>query len=177
LGKLLQVGTMSGSTWTMSEILEKPCNFILPDNQMQDSSRQISKDCKDHKDSHMMVEIIIYKTDRDRILKSLNFDGSYDKIPNNPNELFHYVKNNLASYIEEIEEYGFNHIIIFMEFYFGIAFLDCYGRVFAIECIDGVLSLFGNYFEVVEITAKRRINKFMKWLVEYDGSVIDITSE
>jgi hypothetical protein len=46
-------------------------------------------------------------------------------------------------YLNEIREYGFTHIIIVGRLLYGI-FLDCYGHVFKLDMMSGVLWPVGN---------------------------------
>ncbi|PKY52332.1 hypothetical protein RhiirA4_469903 [Rhizophagus irregularis] len=47
--------------------------------------------------------------------------------------------SNLEDYVNEVQEYGFNHIILIGVREHGIIFLDCYGRLFILDTMTGVL--------------------------------------
>lgn len=145
-----------------------PCQFVSPGDQPKKNEQET-------KDYNMIVEIIMNKNDRDRVINSLNL--FLDRAPKNPNDLVNYVKTKLSYYFKEIKSYGFNHIIILTESCCdGIVFLDCYGRIFELDCIYDELHLCGNYFERVEMAKKD--GKYLETcIVEDDGTVVDISDE
>ena len=50
-------------------------------------------------------------------------------------------------FYESIAEFGFEHIIVIGEVYYGLLFLDCYGRVFEWEEMNRVIWPLGNSLE------------------------------
>jgi len=46
--------------------------------------------------------------------------------------------------LSEVQEFGFDHIILIGKRDYGILFLDCYGRVFVLNDMSGVLWPRGN---------------------------------
>jgi hypothetical protein len=113
LGRLYRVGTL----WSTLKI----CSFVHPNlnlfenfggyvHQMQSNGKQneLEGDCKDRRDSHIRVEIILYESDRNRVSDSLGFDPKlnkqYNNIPNDYFDIFHYAEKKLAIYIRDIED-------------------------------------------------------------------------
>ena len=78
-----------------------------------------------HNDSPMVIEIIASEYER-RLFASYVNHGPC-KVSN-----LNCIKPGscLDIYVDIIQEYGFNHIILIGEREYGIIFLDCYGRVF-----------------------------------------------
>ena len=132
LGQLHRMYPMGDIAWTK-------CRFVQPYNiikgcESNDVMHQMSDgngfnaSCVFHKNLPMIVEIIANETDRHCIATILKID-LYEES--------HY-------YLNEILEYGFTHIIIVGRLLCGTVFLDCYGRVFKLDMMSGVLWPVGN---------------------------------
>ncbi|PKK73236.1 hypothetical protein RhiirC2_741166, partial [Rhizophagus irregularis] len=65
-----------------------------------------------------------------------------------------YIKEKFTSYIEEVNRYGFDHIIIIRKLYYRMLFLNCFGHVFNLNGITDALWFLGNYFKGIERVAK-----------------------
>ncbi|PKC06536.1 hypothetical protein RhiirA5_360162, partial [Rhizophagus irregularis] len=65
-----------------------------------------------------------------------------------------YIKEEFTSYIEEVNRYGFDHIIIIGKLYYRMLFLDCFGRVFNLDGMTDALWFLGNYFKGMKRVAK-----------------------
>ncbi|CAB4384459.1 unnamed protein product [Rhizophagus irregularis] len=76
----------------------------------------------------------------------------------------------LVSYIKQVAEFGFNHIIIIGELDYGMAFMDCFGRLFQ---WDDMLQMLWPLYNNSSKEADIRNNKFA-WFVENDGFVYEM---
>jgi hypothetical protein len=83
-----------------------------------------------------------------------------------------YIATSLG--LEEVIDYGFDHIIIIGERYCGLLFMDCFGRVFSLDSMDNVSYLLGDYSERVERVAKELKASRVPWIVKSNGIVIEI---
>ena len=70
-------------------------------------------------------------------------------------------KSGYNIYFYEVQEFGFNHIILVGKRDYGIIFIDCYGRVFELDRMSDALWPLGNSLE--EVATKR-----------LDGTVWDV---
>ena len=117
--------------------------------------------------SHMVVETIM-KSNRCDIANSFGYKLHDD----NQEDYIRYIKEELIGYIEEVKEYGFDHIIIIGKLYYGMLFLDCFGRVFNLDGMTDALWFLGDYFKVVERVAKGLKTNRMPWVLNPDEGII-----
>ncbi|GBC06563.1 hypothetical protein RclHR1_06920002 [Rhizophagus clarus] len=140
LGELRRVDTLEGIVWVKKKP-ETPCHFVLPYNQhttkknnistsvCQVSANKESDEIFGYRFSHAMVVDTIVESRRFSIATSLGFEIE----KKGQDDFIGYIKEDLVGYIEEVREYGFEHIIVIGGFYLGIVFMDwtvcpmCYG--------------------------------------------------
>jgi hypothetical protein len=168
LGKFFRNGALDSTPWT--EIPKKPCKLILPDNSDGESDDQTSMSqvqmgsendemlglLNDPSNSLILVEMIECEFDIFRIASSIGHEIKA-KVP----------LEDLTIYIDFVKRYGFDHIIIIGELYFGMLFLDCYGRLFEWDHMQYLLLPLGDYFK-----KDFQLNPAVAWLTE--GSVFEI---
>ncbi|GES73371.1 hypothetical protein GLOIN_2v1844033 [Rhizophagus clarus] len=176
LGPFLQVNTPEGN----ARAKKKPCHFVLPMNQPKTwSNKNDASLCQvflsdeideEHEYSNNLPILIdtIMKPNRCYIANSLGY-GIHDK---DQEDYISYIKKELIGYIEEVIDYGFDHIIIIGELDYGILFLDCFGRVFNLDSMTSALLFHGDYFKGVERVTKGLGLKWVPWIVESDGGNI-----
>lgn len=90
----------------------------------------------DPSNSLMLVEMIACESDICRVAYSIGFEIK-TKVP----------LEGLVIYIEHVKQYGFDHIIVIGELYFGMLFLDCYGRLFKWDQMEYMLLPLGDYLK------------------------------
>ncbi|CAB4401352.1 unnamed protein product [Rhizophagus irregularis] len=115
----------------------------------------------------------IMKPNRCYIANSLGYK-IYDK---DQEDYIKYIKEEFNCYIEEVMEYGFDHIIIIGQQNCGILFLDCFGRVFNLDGMSSTLVFHGDYLEGVERVTKGFELKWMRWIIESDTGNIVVAAE
>lgn len=183
LGPLLRVGSFEGSAWT-KKWPKTACHLVNPDSVYKESDEIEASMCKvqtcDENDdtngfgrkNHLMVVDTIINLNRKSVANSF---GQEIEDQNQINDI-DYVKE-LKDYIEEISDYGFDHIIVIGERYIGLLFMDCFGRVFDLDDI-GCLWLRGDYFKLVERNAKGlTIDREAYWtFAEDEGIVVEVKS-
>ncbi|CAG8625766.1 4278_t:CDS:1, partial [Paraglomus occultum] len=151
LGQLFRVGTLARTNWTTEEPTT-PCCLIQPDHiftqnadgdhvpvhQVPAGSRQDEPHGR-CKNDLMVVEKIKNESDARRIAKSI---------------LYELIKkeSDVTDYLECIQRFGFNHIIIIGEHKNGLLFLDCYGRVFYWDAMVGLLRPLGKNLDECFLT-------------------------
>ncbi|PKY50377.1 hypothetical protein RhiirA4_406420, partial [Rhizophagus irregularis] len=98
----------------------------------------------------------------------------YEILDKDQDDYINYIKEELNIYIEEVMEYGFDHIIIIGEQDCGILFLDCFGRVFILDAMSSTLVFHGGYFKGVESVTKGFELKSVQWIIESDtGNIVE----
>ncbi|CAG8631917.1 4790_t:CDS:2 [Funneliformis mosseae] len=107
--------------------------------------------------SPMVVEMIAHETDRQLIASMLKIE--FDERL----KCYNYE-------LKEIREFGFTHIIIVGMLQFGPMFIDCYGRIFNLDTMTGVLWKVGNSLEEA---AMEPFSIKTAWIVEEDGTIDD----
>ena len=151
LGQLFRVGTLACTNWTTEEPTT-PCCLIQPDHIFTQNAEgdhvpvhQVpagSRHDEPHgrcKNNLMVVEKIKNESDARRIAKSVWY------------ELINK-ESDATDYLECIQTFGFDHIIIIGEHENGLLFLDCYGRVFDWDYMTGVLRPLGKNLDECDIT-------------------------
>ncbi|RIA98206.1 hypothetical protein C1645_813069 [Glomus cerebriforme] len=170
VGELFRIHSLDGVMW--EENPEVPCNFVQPHDQSRRKICDVSmsevsvggeyngtkRDCKDRP---IVVEKIKDEFDSMFVALSLGF------------MIREYSAKHLISQVKQVQEYGFDHIIIIGELPFGILFMDCYGRVFEWNTDLDILYLHGDDIEA----AKRKYVRPELWVVEYDGTIDVINSD
>jgi hypothetical protein len=160
LGRLRRISPMGRITWSK-------CKFVHPHNSSKGCVNKesmlkmlegngIDSFCMSNEDSQnstMIVEIIDNKYDRDRIATFLRL--KFDE------------ESECTDDLDDICEFGFTHIIIIQ---FGPMFLDCYGRVFKLNLMTGVLWFYGNSLKEA---AEDRWSQSKAWIVEEDKSIYE----
>ncbi|RIA82792.1 hypothetical protein C1645_834799 [Glomus cerebriforme] len=163
LGELCRVGSLvdtSGTTWTTEEPTI-PCHLVLPDNYFTRTGSQapmckmsegneLHESLHEHNSSIMVVEKIKNEYDCHRIAKSVRRNI--------------LSKESYHTYMKDIKEFGFNHIIIIGQRDYGVLFLDCYGRIFDWDVINFLLWPLGNYLKNKPKVA---------WGIEYNGTITE----
>ncbi|GBC04108.1 hypothetical protein RclHR1_05510009 [Rhizophagus clarus] len=134
-GPLLRVGSLEGSAWT-AKSLKTSCHLMLPHSVIEVSEAEIDASvCNVQmndetnelcKKSQPMVVDTINKPSRAASLGCKLQDQDQD-------DDIDYVKE-LVCYIEEVSNYGFEHIIVIGD-YIGLLFMDCFGRVFDLDAM------------------------------------------
>ncbi|CAI2164438.1 437_t:CDS:2 [Funneliformis geosporum] len=107
--------------------------------------------------SPMVIEIIANESDRHQLALSLN-RGFCDV--SRLTECMN-AKSGYDIYFDEVQEFGFSHIILVGKRNYGIIFIDCYGRFFELDRMSDALWPLGNSLE--EVATKRS-----------DGTVWDV---
>ncbi|CAB5143584.1 hypothetical protein RhiirA1_394916 [Rhizophagus irregularis] len=79
-------------------------------------------------------------------------------------------KSDYGSYFDEVKNFGFNHIILVGKREYGIIFLDCYGRLFELDMMSGVLWPLGNSLE--EAKTKPWTGE-VAWNIGDDGDIFE----
>ncbi|RGB42068.1 hypothetical protein C1646_738717 [Rhizophagus diaphanus] len=186
LGPLLRVGTFEGSTWT-NKNPKTPCHVVYPHSVVKDSgSKNKTSMCSvqtcninngtngPSRKNHPMVVDTITKQNRNSVATSIRYKLEVQ----DQDDDIGYVKG-LDGYIEEVGYYGFEHIIVIGERYDGILFLDCFGRLFDLDAMSGLLWLRGDYDKLTERKAKGLENDpGASWIfVVSEGIVVEVTSD
>ncbi|RIA94370.1 hypothetical protein C1645_760224 [Glomus cerebriforme] len=176
LGQLLRINNLKGSAWAE----EKPCHLVLPNDRPtiwknKDDASVYQVSASDEIDEvhgyHNNLPIIvdtIMNSNRCNIANLLGFK-LHDK---DQEDYISYIKEEFIGYIEEVKEYGFNHIIIIGEPYYGMLFLDCFGRVFNLDSMTNTLFFLGDYFKRVEKKAKGLETEWVPWILNSDKEKI-----
>ncbi|GBC06364.1 hypothetical protein RclHR1_00680008 [Rhizophagus clarus] len=181
LRPLLRVNTPGGN----ARYKRKTCNLVLPNdlpkiwsNESDTSLCQVFPS-NEFDEGHgyrnnlpILIDTIM-KPNRCYIANSLGYE-IYDK---DQEDYINYIKEELNCYIEEVMEYGFEHIIIIGEQNCGILFLDCFGRVFNLDGMSSTLVFHGDYLEGVERVTKGFELKWMRWIIESDTGNIVVAVE
>lgn len=181
LGPLLRVNTPGGN----ARYKKKTCNLVLPNdlpkiwsNECDTSLCQVFPsdefdDGHGYRNNLPITIDTIMKPNRCYIANSLGYK-IYDK---DQEDYIKYIKEELNCYIEEVLEYGFDHIIIIGQQNCGILFLDCFGRVFNLDGMSSTLVFHGDYLEGVERVTKGFELKWMRWIIESDTGNIVVAAE
>ncbi|GET63214.1 hypothetical protein GLOIN_2v1488653 [Rhizophagus irregularis DAOM 181602=DAOM 197198] len=167
-GELRRVGIMGSVTWR-NELPREACHLVHAypcpvKNQVSMclASESVENDVlqQDCKNILMVVETFSNKQVCRRVASSYGYKLPADSC--DPREL--------VSYIKQVAEFGFNHIIIIGELDYGMAFMDCFGRLFQWD--DMMLMLWPLYnYSSKEANIKN--NKFA-WFVENDRVVYEM---
>ncbi|EXX62174.1 uncharacterized protein OCT59_019539 [Rhizophagus irregularis] len=138
-GKLFRVGSLCGYDWT-GEILSQPCRLVHAHSRTtQESTSAI--ECQGTV-RHLRVcdRTNCFSSGSNNSPNSLILVDTFEKSGRSQIATFISCKVNtnsdpkeLVYYIANVADFGFNHIIIFGETYYGMIFLDCFGRVFIWE--------------------------------------------
>ncbi|RGB22119.1 hypothetical protein C1646_748596 [Rhizophagus diaphanus] len=184
LEPLLRIDTLEGCTWTKK--ISKTCHIVLPDNQFEvrknepDAPMLQMSVCDEIDETHgrrrslSMVVDMVMKSYRNYIATSLGLKVQDD----DQGDDIDYIKEDLVGYIEEVRDYGFDHIIIIGERYCGLLFMDCFGRVFSWDSMGNILWLLGDYSEIVErVTKGLKNSRKIPWIVKSNGIVIEIKDD
>ncbi|CAI2165562.1 18998_t:CDS:2 [Funneliformis geosporum] len=172
LGKLLRIGAVGGvegTKWTS-------CRFVQPYYRIgKDGSQKPMSNMSEggtHIESHrhfnnspVVIEIIANESRRRQIADSLGHE---------PCEVLNLTKcmdakSEFSTYFDEVQTFGFNHIILIGERYCGITFLDCYGRVFELDRMSCVLWPLGSSLEDMETNSW---TGELAWDVDIDDGII-----
>ncbi|PKK70323.1 hypothetical protein RhiirC2_779854 [Rhizophagus irregularis] len=116
----------------------KACHLVLPNDQ--------PKKWKNAEDASVSQVLLNDENDGCYIANSLEFE-IHDK---DQEDYISYIKEKLISNVEEVIDYGFDHIIIIRKLYYGLLFLDCFGRVFNLDFMTNSLFFYGNYLKGVK---------------------------
>lgn len=161
LGSLLQINTFESSIWT-KEIPKTSCHIVLPYSQFETKNYEINPsvhqvsvgdeidETHGHCRSPLMVVDMITKSNCNHIATSLGLELQDE----DQDDDIGYMKEDLVCYIEEVGNYGFDHIIVIGECYRGLLFMDCFGHVFDLDSMGNVLWLLGDYSKRVERVTK-----------------------
>ncbi|CAB4384492.1 unnamed protein product [Rhizophagus irregularis] len=169
-GELCRVGIMGSITWR-NELPREACRLVYAHpcpvkNQVSMclASESVENDVlqRDCKDILMVVETFSNEQVCRQVASSYGYKLPADSC--DPREL--------VSYIKQVAEFGFNHIIIIGELDYGMAFMDCFRRLFQWDVMMLMLWPLYNYSSK---EADIRNNKFA-WFVENDGIVYEMAS-
>ena len=123
---------------------------------MGEKKDEFRKGCNNPKNPFMIVEMIANKSDRNCVAEFLDC----------------YIESRYTTtykcYLEVVNAYDFDHIILIGDCYNGFLFLDCYGRVFEWGEMIGVLWLRGDYW------SKKSLTRRLIWCVDLDGTITEI---
>ena len=140
-GQLLRVGAVGnveGTKWTS-------CRFVQPHYSIRrDGSQRPLQTVSEGgtvgccNNSPMVIEIMANESDRHQLALSLNREfcdvSSLTECMN--------AKSGYGVYFDEVQEFGFNHIILVAKRDDGLIFIDCYGRAFDYDIVtDGLWPL------------------------------------
>jgi len=176
LGQLLRVYTLESIAWDE----KKPCHLVLPDNRpkirknednasmWQVSASDEKNEILGYRNNFPMVIETIMNPNRCYIANSLGYK-LHDK---DQEDYISYIKEELIGYIEEVNRYGFDHIIIIGELNYGMLFLDCFGRVFNLDGMTDAIWFLGDYFKVVERVAEGLKTDRVPWILDPDEGII-----
>ncbi|CAI2166063.1 11286_t:CDS:2 [Funneliformis geosporum] len=163
-GQLLRI-------YPMGSVARTECKFVHPHDkskecESRESMLQMSKGDgidaflsvnKNSRKSPMVIEKITQETDRQQIATMLRLE--FDK------------KSKVDCYdLEEILEFGFTHVIFVGFHEYEPVFFDCYGRIFKMDDMTGVLWKLGNSLEEA---AMNPLSQIPAWIVEEDGTIDD----
>ncbi|GBB86570.1 hypothetical protein RclHR1_00130011 [Rhizophagus clarus] len=116
-----------------------------------------------------IVETIM-NSNRCYIANSLGFK-LYDE---DQEDYISYIKEELIGFIEEIVNFGFDHIIIIGELNYGMLFLDCFGRVFDFDAMTCTVLFLGDCSERIKRVTKRLKDVWVQWIVDSDeGKIVE----
>jgi hypothetical protein len=178
LGKLLRINSLEGS----ARAEEKQCHLVLPNDRPtiwknKDDASVCQVSASDEIDevhgyrNNLPIRVeTIMNSNRRNIANSLGF-----KLHNeDQKDYISYIKEEFIGYIEEVKEYGFDHIIIIGEPYYGMLFLDCFGRVFNLDSMTNTLFFLGDYFKRVEKMTKGLETGWVPWILDSDkGKIVE----
>ncbi|CAG8727900.1 7925_t:CDS:2 [Rhizophagus irregularis] len=170
LRRMCAVGSDEGTRWTS-------CRFVQPRYRIgkDDSQRPLhnvsegstlieSQGCCSN--LSMVVEIMESESNRHQLAVAANQGpcevSSLTECMN--------AKSDYVSYFDEVKNFGFNHIILVGKREYGIIFLDCYGRLFELDMMSGVLWPLGNSLE--EAKTKPWTGE-VAWNIGDDGSIFE----
>ncbi|GBB94629.1 hypothetical protein RclHR1_23910001 [Rhizophagus clarus] len=176
---LLRVNTPEGNARK-----KEPCHLVLPDDRPKISSFkddasicQVSvSDGYDEENGYSSNSSVVIDTitkfNRCHIANSTGFK-LYDK---DQEDYISYIKEKLIGYIEEVERYGFDHIIVIGELNYSLLFLDCFGRMFYLDSLTSELFLLGDCSKRMErVTKGLMTDEWVPWIVDADGgNVVEI---
>ncbi|RIA84476.1 hypothetical protein C1645_742289 [Glomus cerebriforme] len=170
MGKLLRIGTVGG-------IERTKCKFVQPYDKYKEYDESKASMCimqegcsleesRRSCDNSMVIEMFASESNRKQVADSVN------QGPCEVSDLKDCIDANSAlnDYVNEVQSYGFNHIILIGERDYGIIFFDCYGRVFELDTMSDALWPLGNSLE--EATTKYWTGE-VAWGVEDDGTVFE----
>jgi hypothetical protein len=160
LGKLQRIDTLGESEWGLQD-----CSPVHPYNKNHKSDGQTSM--HQVQENSRLYESKSQKFNNSRIVVEKVADDFAHKAA----ALVHLTLDDgdPMEYIDEVKEFGFDHIIIIGNRYCGVLFLDCFGRVFELDMMSGVLWALGNSLEeasVIDISKGR-----VAWGVNEDGTI------
>jgi hypothetical protein len=164
LGPLCRNGTLEGSSWDP----KTSCYIVLPDDRSKWKNNSSMSSLSDNNEfdttcsnPSLVAEMIANESDRIRIATSLGIKIQSDDLQ----------INSIRSYLMDVAQCGFNHIIIIGEFYCGLLFLDCFERVFRWDAMNGILVFMGDFFKAVSEKPCEIL-----WGVLEDGTVWELKS-
>ncbi|PKY40682.1 hypothetical protein RhiirA4_454112 [Rhizophagus irregularis] len=173
LGELRRISAVGSTTGTERE----PCRFVHPHFHVRTGGSTepvhkmpegcgLNESCRCGGDSPMVIEVIANECERNVFASYINH-GDCD-VSN-----LNCIKpgSSLEDYVEEVQEYGFNHIILIGEREHGIIFLDCYGRLFTLDTMTGVLWPLGDNFEEA---VKKPWTGELAWSVDEAGTIFEV---
>jgi hypothetical protein len=174
LGQLRRIGTVGsdeGAKW-------KSCRFVQPRYRIERDGSQRSlhnvsegstlietQGCCNN--SYMVIDIIASESGRHRFADAINQGpcevSSLTECMN--------AKSGYGTYFDVVQDYSFNHIILVGERDYGMIFLDCYGRLFGLDMMSGVLWPLGNSLEEAKI---KPWTGEVAWDVDDDGIIFEL---
>ncbi|GBC50178.1 hypothetical protein GLOIN_2v1506894 [Rhizophagus irregularis DAOM 181602=DAOM 197198] len=152
----------------------KACHLVLPNDQpkkwknAEDASvsQVLLNDENDRVQEHRnFLPIVVDKfinSNRCYIANSLEFE-IHDK---DQEDYISYIKEKLIGNVEEVIDYGFDHIIIIRKLYYGLLFLDCFSRVFNLDFMTNSLFFYENYLKGVKRVTNGLEIKCAQWIVD-----------
>ena len=136
------MGNIEGPNWT--------CRFVKPYYRIgRDGSQRTLHTVSEGdtvgccNNSPMVIEIIANESERHQLALSLG-RRFYDV--SNLTECKN-AKSGYSIYFDEVQEFGFNHILLVGKRDDGIMFIDCYGRVFELDRMSDALWPLGDSLE------------------------------
>ncbi|CAG8490303.1 7677_t:CDS:2 [Rhizophagus irregularis] len=139
---------------------------LEPMHKMPAEGGGLNESCRSCNSSPMVIEVIANEYEH-------NLFASY--INHGPCEVsnLNCIKpgSNLEDYVNEVQEYGFNHIILIGVREHGIIFLNCYGRLFILDTMTGVLWPLGDTLD--EAVTKPWTGE-LAWNVDEAGTIFEV---
>ncbi|RGB28560.1 hypothetical protein C1646_767672 [Rhizophagus diaphanus] len=130
----------------------------------------LDESCRSCNSSPIVIEVIANEYERNLFASYINH-GNYCEISN-----LNCIKpgSNLEDYVDEVQEYGFNHIILIGEREHGIIFLDCYGRLFILDTMTGVL---WHLRDTLDEAVTKPWTGELAWSVDEGGTIFEMVEE